>query len=1016
VTPWLTSLRVRLSLLVLVALLPALALVLFDARQDYHWREAELRRTAGHLVELATLEEQERVNGARQLLLALSQSEPVRRGDAARCTALVSSLRQELPRYANIGVIQTNGDIFASAVPLREPINAAAQEYFQVALRERRFAIGGYQIGRLTGKPVIAFAQPVLNESGGVQAVVYATLDLHPLNTSESRVARLLPAGAVFTMIDDDGAILVRLPDPEGWLGKPLPDPALVREIFTGSDGVREAHDAAGRPTVQVHSRIRSPLYTGEIGVLLEMPREAVFGALDREHRRNLLALALTGVLAWAAAWRVGERLVVRPARALVAMAERIATGDLSARPPASHGHGELNQLGAALGQMAATLERHEAERDRATVVLRASEAEQRALLTALPDVVLVLDDEGRYLKIQSGNPALLYRPPLELVGRTLHEVLPKAKADEFLGYVHEALRQNQALPIEYTLPMGGREMFFAGAAVPLTGKTVVWFVRDVTAQKWAETKNAALLALATRLNAVTSVEEAARAFVEAAEPLFRWDACLVGLYSAETDRWQLVLRIDTLDGRKTTVPWNEPSPPGALMRQVLREGAQLVLRESPDEAVDGLIPFGDTSRRSASLMFAPMRNGGRVVGVVSVQSYTPRIYTADDLAVLQALADQCSSAIEHARSQEALRESEERFAAAFYANPAGVCITTCDEGRFLDVNGAFLRIVGRPREQIIGRTPVELGFYPSADDRRQVTETIKRAGSVRDLEVSFIRADGTKGHTLRSVERITVGGQDCLLSLIIDITERKQAEEQLQVLTRQLRGLASRIQSAREAERTRLAREIHDVLAQELTRLKLDLLWLSRRLGEPVDEARRPPLLEKVRAMTGLTDAAIGTVQHIATELRPVVLDRLGLAAAIEWQTQEFQRQTAISCETALSAQELSLGCEVDTAFFRILQESLTNVTRHAQATRVTVSLDVTPGAVTMTVRDNGRGLQRHAGSDPYSLGLTGMRERALAVGARFDITGAPGAGTTVTVSLPRSERPPDSAQTAGA
>ena len=233
-------------------------------------------------------------------------------------------------------------------------------------------------------------------------------------------------------------------------------------------------------------------------------------------------------------------------------------------------------------------------------------------------------------------------------------------------------------------------------------------------------------------------------------------------------------------------------------------------------------------------------------------------------------------------------------------------------------------------------------------------------------------------------------------------LAELKQAQEALSVSREQLRALAAQLEAVREAERTHVAREIHDVLAQDLTLLKLDLAWLDRRLAEPLATIRPAQLQEKLGGMKQRVDEAIVSVQRIATELRPAVLDSLGLAAAIEWQMKEFEERSGIPCQTDLPDEPLNLGREPSTALFRILQESLTNVVRHAAATAVETSLHMQHGQILLRIKDNGRGLPAARLEDPHSVGLAGMRERALLLGGRCEISGRPGEGTTIEVRLP--------------
>ena len=234
-------------------------------------------------------------------------------------------------------------------------------------------------------------------------------------------------------------------------------------------------------------------------------------------------------------------------------------------------------------------------------------------------------------------------------------------------------------------------------------------------------------------------------------------------------------------------------------------------------------------------------------------------------------------------------------------------------------------------------------------------------------------------------------------VSVVHDITERKRAEEQLRSSSEQLRALSVHLQSIREEERTLIAREIHDELGQELTGLKMDLSWLIKRLP-----GNQELLVKKTESMSKLVDTTIQSVRRISTKLRPGVLDDLGLTAAIEWQAQDFQNRTGIRCEFNSNLKEIDLDRDRSTTVFRILQETLTNVARHASATRVNICLNEETASLVLIVEDNGRGITEREISDPKSLGFLGMRERALVFGGEVKISGAPGKGTTVTLRIP--------------
>jgi len=233
--------------------------------------------------------------------------------------------------------------------------------------------------------------------------------------------------------------------------------------------------------------------------------------------------------------------------------------------------------------------------------------------------------------------------------------------------------------------------------------------------------------------------------------------------------------------------------------------------------------------------------------------------------------------------------------------------------------------------------------------------------------------------------------------ALTHEIKERRSAEEQLRESQVQLRALAARLISVREEERTRIAREIHDELGQVLTGLKLEVTWLAKRLA-----GNQKPLVEKTETMCQLIDSTVRLVRRIATGLRPEILDEMGLVAAIGWQAGEFQKRVGIRCRLKLPEEQVGLDKELSTAVFRIFQEVLTNIARHARATSVNVDLDISDDRLSLKVADDGIGISDGQIHSRESLGLLGMQERAQLFGGEVSIQGAPHLGTTVSVLMP--------------
>lgn len=234
------------------------------------------------------------------------------------------------------------------------------------------------------------------------------------------------------------------------------------------------------------------------------------------------------------------------------------------------------------------------------------------------------------------------------------------------------------------------------------------------------------------------------------------------------------------------------------------------------------------------------------------------------------------------------------------------------------------------------------------------------------------------------------------------DITERREAQKQLESSQSQLRALAARLQAVREEERTRVAGAVHDDLGQMLTGLMLDLEWFGKRVARVGDTQLQREMADKITEIKALARSMIHTVREIASDMRPQALDHLGLGSAIRFEVERFAARSGIACEVDVRADTSTLPPETATGLFRIFQEALTNVARHARAGRICVRLAPREGGLILVVQDDGRGMTREDMAAIHSLGLLGMRERAEQLAAALVIDSRPGCGTTVTVTLP--------------
>jgi PAS domain S-box-containing protein len=376
----------------------------------------------------------------------------------------------------------------------------------------------------------------------------------------------------------------------------------------------------------------------------------------------------------------------------------------------------------------------------------------------------------------------------------------------------------------------------------------------------------------------------------------------------------------------------------------------------------------------------------------------------------LAALIEQSEAAIiAKTLTEKKLQESEARFEGVIQS--AMDAIITIDETqRVVLFNGAAERMFGYSAGEALGQSldrfiPARLRAAHRAHVRAfEATGVTSRAmGKLGDL--LGLRADGREFPIEASISQTAAGGAKLFTVILRDVTERKETEERLSRSESQLRALAARLQRAREEEGMRIARELHDQLGRCLTSIKMDLLWIEKTVTRrPADEEIHS-INEKTQMMLEAVDETVTVVRRISTELRPGILDDLGLAAAVEWQAKDFQRRTGVSCILEITEEELELSRDQATAFFRIFQEILTNVARHSRASKIWVHLETRDGIVALEVEDDGVGIAPDAASQPHALGLAGMRERAAMFGGLVEISGIHGKGTTVIVRMPIDE-----------
>lgn len=355
---------------------------------------------------------------------------------------------------------------------------------------------------------------------------------------------------------------------------------------------------------------------------------------------------------------------------------------------------------------------------------------------------------------------------------------------------------------------------------------------------------------------------------------------------------------------------------------------------------------------------------------------------------------------LHHGRLEAALKESDEQLRHMVQSVRDAIVVVDAGE-RVLLCNDAAERMFGIEDNEAVGAGFAALlsrRLEPRQQERLQIRLSEIRSGEVgaHPLEILELREAEQSLAVELSLSTTIFRDQPLLTAIFRDVTERRRAERELQDSNRQLQALSAALENVREEERARISREMHDELGQFLTGIRFELSWLGGRLAGKQDE-----LADKVRSIKGQIDQTISAVRRISSELRPLALDDLGFAAAATWYVDQFAARTGLATTLSLPAADVPPGSPLATALFRILQESLTNVARHAAAQKVAIHLECTGQHWRLTIEDDGCGFRTDARQRP-GLGLVGMRERVQILRGTLSITATPGAGTRVEATIP--------------
>jgi signal transduction histidine kinase/ActR/RegA family two-component response regulator/HAMP domain-containing protein len=699
-----SSLRARLLLLVLVAVLPAAGLIVFTTWEQRRQAREAVQGDALQLAELVATDHQRLIEGARQLLTALARLPEVREPREGRCGALLADLRTQYGGYANLGVADTEGNIVCSALPLVRPVNISDRGWFQRALATRAFAMGEYQVGRLTGRATVNFGQPVLDGEGRVQAVVFAALDLGWLNTLAQRAA--VPPGSTFTVLDRSGLILARYPDAERWIGKRAPDARLVTRILSQRKGVAEDRGLDGVQRLYGFTPLDEEREGGAVYVSIGIPAAGAYAGVRRTLLWNLAGLLLAAIVVFVATRQFAERFILKRVDTLVSVTDRFAAGDLNVRTGLAHEHGELGQLGRAFDRMAEALRRRQDESERRRREAESLAAVGRAILQTLDPREIGQRIAESLRDMLGGTAATLYRRepvsddlvavgasgdqgPIEgplglpkgtgVAGLAVRLGTPITTAD-LLADPRIALQPEERARIE-------QAGFRAVLAVPLVvqgGVIGALAVGDRSGRVWTDDEvqlahafadhgaialeNAqlvqelqmrqsrleALLETSRQLARIQPLDALLGRIVESCRELLRAD--WVGFRVVEGE--ELVVRASAGDASEAMRSERLPKGYG-LSWVVAASGEPLVVRD-PGEDPRTLPEQREAPSAYRAWLGIPVKVGEHVVGVLNMGTRGEAGFSTADVAIATAFASQAAVAMENSRLYQEIQRAYE--------------------------------------------------------------------------------------------------------------------------------------------------------------------------------------------------------------------------------------------------------------------------------------------------------------------------------------------------------------------
>ena len=659
-----SSLRVKLIILVLIVVMPLFGLIIYMGFGEHaHFREMAMQNALS-LAQHISAHQEDLVNNAHDILFFVSQMMDEHQHSLETFTKMFARLSPRTPQLTGLLIAEADGEVIARTYPTDQKLNISDQLIYLRVLQTKDFVIGEYQVSRLTGKPILTLALPVLDKAGAVKKIIATEIDLNYVDSVIDK--RTFPAGTHVNIFDHNGTVLFRYPDPGNYVGKMMPQADVIREALRKKEGIIEGRGMDGN--VRLHGFTSFGQPAGTVYVSVGIPPEVAFAQVNRAFVQRLIGLIVfTGlVLTLARFW--GEFFILRIMRRLLGAAQRVASGDLHMRVGAPYGRGEVGQLAKGFDLMVEELEQREAETKEAVKAVHKKNLDLAAILDNLPFLAWLKDKEGRFIMVNEpfARSCCGSTSVNDLIGKTDLDIWPQHLAEAYRADDFEVLRTRQKKAVEEVVSDQSSEKWFETYKAPLfdvngnvTGTT--GFSRDITDRKQKDqqiqTQLARLAALHEIDLAITGSRDlrtTLKVILEQVTGQLAVDAALILLY----EHHSLMLEFAVERGFQTP----------ALQHTRLKIGEGLAGRAALErrrltvnipDAADYMEQSPLLAKEGFQTHIAvPLIAKGHVIGVLEIFQRSPLTPNQDWMEFLEALATQTAIAINDASQFDDLERS----------------------------------------------------------------------------------------------------------------------------------------------------------------------------------------------------------------------------------------------------------------------------------------------------------------------------------------------------------------------